>query len=446
MQRYGFLVASLILGAPALLAAEESSYFGPAGRMGYQAAASDQPEPADLAEGSGVEGDLAHGGPADMTGCATCGDYNGALDGACMDGCGLRPNGFWGRAEALAWWIRGSQAPPLLSTSPTGTPTSTAGVLPAATVLYPTGDVNNQPRFGGRFTLGYWCDDCETVGYQGSFFMLATSSHNYGVSSSSSGSPILARPFYNTALPGEDAGLLAYPGLLSGAAAVATQTRLLGADFNFRKAVASNCCDRIDFLFGYRYLRFDDSLVMNSSSTALTSTIVPTGTNFAINDTFGTKNQFNGAQVGMIWQRNMGRWGFDATTKFAIGGLNQHVTVAGATTVSVPNTPAVTETGGFLALGSNSGTYGRTVFSMIPELNANLNYRLNPLWRINVGYTLLFVTQVLRASDQIDRNINPAQFPPPGTGSNTTPPNPGHNLFSSDLWVQGISLGAECRF
>ena len=185
---------------------------------------------------------------------------------------------------------------------------------------------------------------------------------------------------------------------------------------------------------------------MNTSSTALTGTVVPVGTNFAVNDTFGTKNHFNGGQIGLVWQRDNGPFGFDIATKFAMGGMNQSVTVRGTTTVSVPNTPSVTENGGFLALGSNSGSYGRTVYSMIPELNANLNYQVNPVWRLKAGYTLMWVTQVLRASDQIDRNLNPAQFPPPGTGTSNTPPNPGHNLFSSDLWIQGISLGAECRF
>ena len=312
--------------------------------------------------------------------------------------------------------------------------------------MYPTSDVNGGARAGGRFTLGYWCDDCETVGYQGSFFMLTTPYHNYNATSSASGSPILARPFYNTALPGEDAALISYPGLYSGNASVTTKFRLLGADINFRKLMARTRFSRFDFLVGYRYLNFADSLIMNTSSTALTGTIVPSGTNFAVNDTFGTKNSFNGAQFGMIWQRDNGPFGFDIAGKFAVGGLTESVTVRGTTAVTVPGTPTVTETGGFLALGSNSGSYGRTVFSMIPELNANVNYQISPIWRIKAGYTLMFVTQVLRASDQIDRNLNPAQFPPPGTGTGNTPPNPGHTLFSSDLWVQGLSLGAECKF
>ncbi len=185
--------------------------------------------------------------------------------------------------------------------------------------------------------------------------------------------------------------------------------------------------------------------IMNTNSTVLSGGL-PVGTNFAVNDTFGTKNQFNGGQIGVMWQRSVGRWALDATTKLALGSINERVSVSGTTLVSVPNNTPVSQTGGFLALGSNSGTYGRNVFSVLPELNTNLSCQLSPLWRLNVGYTLMLVTGVLRAGDQIDRNINPAQFPPPGAGSNTTPPNPSHTVFSTDLWVQGVSVGAECRF
>ena len=144
-----------------------------------------------------------------------------------------------------------------MTTSPTGTPTSSAGVLPGATILYPTSDVNGGARPGGRFTGGFWCDECQSTGFDASFFILTTPYHNYSANSSATGSPILARPFYNTALPGEDAALISYPGLYSGNASITTTYKLSGGDVNFRKLMARTKFSNFYFLMGYRYLSFD---------------------------------------------------------------------------------------------------------------------------------------------------------------------------------------------
>jgi hypothetical protein len=417
--------------------------------MGYQAKVSDMPDPPGPPEATGFGNDPLLSNSTGTTGGGPCTDGACAMDDDCYNCWHIRPNGFWGQAEAISWWVRGSQSPPLLSTGPANPPAppppATTGVLPGATVLFPTSDLNQQNRFGGRFTLGYWLDDCETAGFVGNIFMLGTQSHTYTATGAGTSSGILARPFFNTQTQAEDAGILAYPGYSSGSAAVATQTRLMGAEINFRQALIGNRNNRIDGIMGYRFLRLDDSLIMNTSTTGLAGSPF-NGTTLATNDTFGTKNAFNGGQLGLMWQYNEGRWGLNTTAKVALGGLNERVTVAGTTAVTPAGGPTTTLTGGFLALGSNSGTYGRTIFSTIPEINTNLTYQLNDIWQLNVGYTFFVVTSVLRASDQIDRNLNPQQFPPPGAGTNNTPPNPNHNLFSSDLWVQGINFGLNCRF
>ena len=51
-------------------------------------------------------------------------------------------NRLWFRGEALLWWTRGGQTPPLLTTSPGSTPQAQAGVLgqPNTTILF--GDQN----------------------------------------------------------------------------------------------------------------------------------------------------------------------------------------------------------------------------------------------------------------------------------------------------------------
>jgi hypothetical protein len=453
MLRHALCVIMLLLGPWTLLGPAPSRLLGAVIYSNHQ---NQSPEPADLpdtpsdmtpvAEPSTATDELMDEAPPGGCGCGGhCGMSAGPMCDSCDEGCGSAgpPRGFWGRAEAIGFFVRGSQAPPLLTTNTAGNvPTlGTAGT----TILYPTNDLDRSARVGGRFTLGYWFDETETAGLQGNFFMLANQNHTANFNSGTGTTGILGRPFFNTGTGLEDSGLLGFPTgtqAAFGTASIHTSVRLLGAEANYRRALTRSRNSRIDFLAGYRFLRFDDSLSMGTSSTTLAGNSIGTGIVLATNDVFATQNQFHGGQVGLLWQGNQNRWGWDVTTKLAAGGLTQKLNVNGATTVLVPGSAPVTQTGGFLALGSNSGMYQRTVFSLIPELNTNLTYQLTPLWRLSVGYTLMYVTRVIRASDQIDHSINPSQFPP----ATAPAANPAHLMQQSDLWVQGVSVGAECRF
>lgn len=112
---------------------------------------------------------------------------------------------------------------------------------------------------------------------------------------------------------------------------------------------------------------------------------------------------------------------------------------------TIPGEAPVTVEGGFLALASNSGTWTRNQFSLMPEVSFNLRYQITPIWQFNVGYNFLAVTNVARPGDLVNLNINPGAFPPatiPVTPS--TPPVFAFN--NSDVWLQGINLGLECNF
>src|SRR5262245_44853218 len=60
------------------------------------------------------------------------------------DPVGDRPGRVWLEAEALLWWMRGADLPPLVTTSPPGTPLTRAGVLgsPGTEVLFGGNQVN----------------------------------------------------------------------------------------------------------------------------------------------------------------------------------------------------------------------------------------------------------------------------------------------------------------
>ena len=65
---------------------------------------------------------------------------------------------FWVHSEFLAWWSKGFATPPLLTTSPSGTDPSQAGVLgvPSTSVLFGGDDLSGGFRPGERITFGGW--------------------------------------------------------------------------------------------------------------------------------------------------------------------------------------------------------------------------------------------------------------------------------------------------
>jgi len=393
----------------------------------YNEGAPVEPTPEPLAEPSVWD----ETGPA--MGCA---DGSCDWEEPCYDGC--PPLGLWGRAEYLQWWVRGSNTPPLVTTSPTGTPPTVAGILPNATVLFGNERINGQGRSGGRFTLGYWLGGCDTMGLENTFFFLGNVGDSY--TQSSSGSPILARPFQNSLTGLQDAILIAYPNTVVGTVNVTSNSQVLGNELNLRRALYIDECRRYDMLVGYRYFHLNEDLDINTRSTAV-GTAAPTGTSFSVLDSFMTRNNYNGGQLGLNAQYSRGRWTVDLLAKVALGSVSQTVTINGTTTATPPGGTAVTNRGGILALNSNIGQYTRNQFGVLPEFGVNLRYQISPLWRFNVGYTIMVLTNVVRPGDQISTNVDPNQFPP-GISGNF----PAFAFHDSDLWVQGVNLGLECNF
>jgi hypothetical protein len=370
-------------------------------------------------------------------------DGDGCCDGGSCNWTGCRCRQIWGRAEFLEWWIRGSNTPPLISTSPQGTPTGVAGVLPGASVLFGDQRINGQGHSGGRFTLGYWFDPCATVGIEDTFLFLGNIHQSF--QASSNGNPILARPFFNTVTGQQDAVLLAFPNIVVGAVNITSGSQVYGNEVNLRRALYADDCRRVDVLAGYRFFQFNEGLRINTNTTSIDpSSTVPVGTTFGVFDSFNTRNQFNGGQLGINSRYSNGCWGIDLLAKLALGGMTQTVRIDGGTVVTVPQTPAVSNTGGILAQNSNIGSFQRTRFSVIPEFGVNLHRNLGQCWRANLGYTVMVITNVARPGDQISTQLDPNQFPPPATAGPFT--FPAFAFHDSDIWLQGINVGLEYNF
>ena len=75
--------------------------------------------------------------------------------------CGTNDSGWYTSIEALAWWVKSYSVPALVTTGPAFSGATLDN--PATAIQYGADSVDTNPRYGARFTLGYWLSPCWAV-------------------------------------------------------------------------------------------------------------------------------------------------------------------------------------------------------------------------------------------------------------------------------------------
>lgn len=354
--------------------------------------------------------------------------------------------GFWLTGEYLFAWFPADRLPPLITTSPPGTPRGNAGVLgkPSTQILFGHHGVNDSVRSGVRFQTGYWFNAERTIGIEGGTMFLENQTAGAGYSST--GNPILARPFFNVATSALASDLVAFPGVAAGNV---TAQENSGNFYEAHLDLTQNFVDkgwfRLDCLVGYRFFRYDEGLDMQTTTYPI-GTGFPAGTQLITHDSFGTQNEFNGGDFGMRAHFARGNFSVDFLTKLAIGVIQRRVDIDGETLSSVPGTPIQAQTGGLLALSSNIGRYStHNTGAVLPEFGLNVGWQALPHLKLRAGYNVLLLDGIARAADQVDLAVNPALVPP-GSSTVTGPIRPSFGVNTAEIWIQTLSLGAEFTF
>jgi putative beta barrel porin BBP7 len=353
---------------------------------------------------------------------------------------------FWAELEYLAWSVKGDRLPPLVTTSATGTPPAQAGILgpPSTTVLFGDSSVNGGWRSGGRLRAGYWFDPQHQSGIEASIFGLEQPST--GFSASSSGTPVLARPFLDANTGLQNSALIAFPGLVSGAVTASEISRLYGAGALYRRDIGSYAtpwgAERFSLLVGYRFLHASDRLDIADQSTVLAGGNIPAGSVFASSDSFHARSNFHGLDLGVAGEFSRGPWMLEWRAKVALGANFNEAQINGTTSITVDGI-TTTSPGGLLALSSNIGSYTQTRFAAVPDFAVKAGYRFAPAWQIVAGYEALYWTGVQRAGGLIDTTVNPNLIPPAVGGG---PQRPQAQFDTSSLLAQGFSVGIKHDF
>jgi hypothetical protein len=375
------------------------------------------------------------------------------------------PERVWGQIDAVMWWTKELALPPLVTTSPPGTPQAQAGVIGAqgTQVLFGNEDLFTDPRGGGRLRLGGWLGARRWVGLEVDYTLLDDAQTDF--LATSVGDQILARPFFNV---GEnslssDSALVAYPNLLVGTIYIDTYSQFetygahlltnLVCNFGCRggEGAEGGSCDngfRLDLIGGYRHISLDEGVTIRE---ALATTITPR-TGFQAMDQFATSNDFEGGELGVSAKYLRRRWWAEGLLKVALGRTSEQIAINGYTQLVVPpgaeDGQATLLTGDLLALSTNIGEYSQNTTAWASELGLTMGYQLTPQLSVKFGYTLLFLSRVIRPDGAIDLNVNEMYIPDPTDPDlvPTGPARPAVAFNDTTYWAQGFNLGFDYRW
>jgi hypothetical protein len=107
-------------------------------------------------------------------------------------------------------------------------------------------------------------------------------------------------------------------------------------------------------------------------------------------DTFRTRNQFYGGQLGVRGEYSFGKLFVGATGKVALGDTHEVVEVTGAASLVVPGSPVATFPGGQFAAPSSGGRVTHDEFAVLPEVEVKVGYQVTQRLRAYVGYDFLY--------------------------------------------------------
>jgi hypothetical protein len=355
--------------------------------------------------------------------------------------------------EYLLWWEKSEPvAAPLVSGN--ANPHTIAALNDPGTVILIGAGSNQSTDFGAfsgiRATFGGWIDRDESYGFEASGLLLPRHSFGFAAASAGGTAPIVSLPFNATA-PFTPVGGSVNPAgetsLNSGNApntvVASVSSRLWGAEGNGLVQFLNDGRFRLAGLAGFRYLDLDENLRLTDTNLdALTNGVV------SVTDSFGTRNQFYGGQLGARAGWSYHRWTLDLTAKVALGSNHEVANINGTTLVTngaFGFASGVTAAGVF-AQPSNIGHFSRDVFAVVPEGQVQFGYQLTERIHPFLGYSFLYLSDALRPGNQVSHNINPQNpvFIAPGTTVGALAPLP--SFHSSSFWTQGINFGIEIRY
>jgi Putative beta barrel porin-7 (BBP7) len=348
----------------------------------------------------------------------------------------------WVRAEYLSWSLTGARVPALVTSPPPG-PVTLIYAAPGNKVIFGADKELDGHRPGARLTMGSWFNSDRNFGWEASGFWLDRQDDGIRAGSTDGSRSIASSPFIN-ALTGQPTALIiSSPGVAYGSTQVSNASRAIwGGEVLGRGLLCSGDGWRLDGLVGYRCIQFNEQLDIHKSIFLLSPLVVP-GTQILCDDGITARNKFHGGVLGVDLQCDVCGYLLSARPSVAIGSVENTVNRTGIMGARVPGFADFFHLGGTYNLSSNLGEVGTRDCTVVPQIELRLVKEICPGVRGSIGYTGIYLPQVVRAAEQIDPVVNPNLLGPILPGG---PARPAPLLERNSAVLQGLSVGVEVRF
>lgn len=357
----------------------------------------------------------------------------------------------WHRYEYLLWWTKAQPIPPLVTTAPSGLNPLLNGEH--TTLLIGDDSLANPDTSGGKFTYGFSINPEETVGLEVTYFFLGSQTNTARVTGTPTGlGRSIGRPLVDPLTDAEYVLPLTIPGHQTGGMTVSTTSRVTGWEVNGVANLVHIPGVTLNAIAGYRYFLLNEGLRVEQQTWSPASGGAWPSVLLAA-DQFDAHNRFHGGQFGLNADLGEGPVFLELTGKIALGRTMQVVRSSGQSVTVTPGFPrpfALSTPNGVLGQPSNAGRFTNSEFAVLPEAGFKLGYRLGGKSRCYFGYNFIYLSDVVRAGDQVDRQVDPAWIPGMMVGRPvpelSASQHPGPRLERTDFWVQGLIFGLEYRY
>ena len=355
---------------------------------------------------------------------------------------------FWVEGNYLLGWTKNEKIDvPLITRGSTADTVPGAIGQPGTKVVYGNEYIHFPRSQGVRAALRGYLDRYRVFVLDINAFWMFNSEKHFSISSDASGSPLIARPYFDVRTNTQQAQLVSDPAAISGTSSAAIKSQIWGSELNLGYRPCNNHT-AANFFLGVRYLRLKEKLSLTDRMTPLTtnalnfngSAVNPPDT-FSDQDLFTTSNNFYGGQFGarLNWANNW--WFLDLFGKVGVGVTQETYKSQGSTVWHSNTYGDQFAAGGVLVQPNNSVDKTRTVFGWVPEVGVNVGFEPLRHLRLLVGYSFLWWNKVLRPGEQINNNVNSGQIP--GNANFFTPATQksSNDLDNQSYWLQTVNFG-----
>lgn len=348
----------------------------------------------------------------------------------------------WGSLEYVNLWTSAPTLPfPLVTTGDA----AGAGHLgaPGTRVLLGDGPLSIGSFPAGRFTIGAWFGFDENYGAEFTTLATGVRAAHFQAAGDAAGNPLLAIPFSDvtSGTPQESSLVISQPGVRHGNISIDDANSFFSADLDGLIELSDYLPGdmfRTTLIAGLRTMSFKERFQLDSLTTDMS------GFSLGHNDIIMDQDSFFGADFGLRASRRFKRFTIEATGKAAIGETwaTQWVTSQNGLPFFYPRMNFSAHEGFFTQPTNISYNYANRAFSVVPAARLRLGYDLTDHIRLTASYEAFLWTQIMRPSDQLDRQINLSQTYGPLVGvARPTLPN-----RHTDFWAQGFTVGVQFNY